>query len=344
VSVAEVTVGVDVGGTKIAAGAYSAGRLGEITLARTTHESTEALLEQIVWITHASASRLDRLDAVGVSVAGEVRHRDGIVVSASHLPISDCPLAERLAARLGVPVALDNDGNCAAIAEAHLDRSEPARDLVMVTLGTGVGGGVIAAGRVLRGRTGIGAELGHLVLDAAGPRCFGACPGRGCLEALCSGTALVRNANALGENEPTSQLGVILTRAGTLSAEDVVSAAQQGDPQARALLHNLGRWLGVALNSLINIFEPSEIAIGGGLSTASEWFLPAALEEARSRTGAMQWRAVKIGIARAGTRASIAGAALLGEVRLLGASASVNGCSAPLVERVLWPPRPGTVS
>src|SRR5439155_25352750 len=117
-------------------------------------------------------------------------------------------------ARLGVPVFIDNDANCAALAEAHAAADAPAQHLVMLTLGTGVGGGVVIDGRIFRGATGLGAELGHVVVDANGPECPGNCPNRGCMEALCSGLALERDATALGREKPDSPLGRIVAEPG----------------------------------------------------------------------------------------------------------------------------------
>src|SRR5439155_20937111 len=182
-----------------------------------------------------------------------------------NIPLEGVALRDELEHRFGVPVFVDNDANCAALAEAALVDGGPARYLVMLTLGTGVGGGVIIDGNIFRGATGLGAELGHMVLEADGLPCPGrTCDNRGCVEAYCSGRALELAAG--------------------MNGRAVEAAARAGDPVAQGHLDDLGRWLGVAISSFVNIFEPQHIVIGGGLgASASDLFLDTAVEEARSR-------------------------------------------------------------
>jgi glucokinase len=307
------TIGIDIGGTKVA-GTFRVGvRGGPVVVEPTIQEGAEALLGRVARMVASIAGSLESVDAVGLSVAGEIAYADGVVVSASNLPLAGLPLRAMLAERLGLPVFLDNDGNCAAIAEAHAAGSDPIEHVVVLTLGTGVGGGVISNGQVLRGRTGLGAELGHLVVSAEGPVCFGSCPNRGCLEALCSGTALARDARLLAEREPSSALAAILRQKGNVRSEDVVALARRGDRHARTLMGEIGTWLGVALSSIINIFEPGEIAIGGGLADAGDLFLSPAIREAATRSAPPYWKLVKIRLTRSGPHASAVGAALLAQ-------------------------------
>src|SRR5690349_13939175 len=153
-----------------------------------------------------------------------------------NIPLQGVELRQELGSRLGLPVFVDNDGNCAALAEAHLVEGGPARHLVMYTMGTGVGGGVVIDGRVFRGATGLGAELGHVVVQADGPECPGNCPNRGCMEALCSGLALERDATRLGRERPDSAFGKIVAEKGRVTGRDAVAAARALDPDAVALL------------------------------------------------------------------------------------------------------------
>jgi glucokinase len=205
-------------------------------------------------------------------------------------------LRDELESRFGVPVFVDNDGNVAALAEAQLVEDGPTSHLVMLTLGTGVGGGVIIDGRVFRGATGLGAELGHMVIEADGLPCPGrTCPNRGCIEAYCSGSALERAAG--------------------VSGEDVEARARQGDGVARGHLEDLGRWLGVGLSNFVNIFEPEHIVIGGGLgASASDLFLPTALEEARSRALPPGLKRLKVSLAKGGSDAGVIGAGVLAQM------------------------------
>jgi glucokinase len=233
------------------------------------------------------------------------------VLNACNLPLSGIPLRRVLAERLGRPVIVENDGNCAAVAEACTADSGTIRNVVALTLGTGVGGGVIAEGHLLRGSSGRGAELGHLVVDATGPRCFGSCPSRGCLEALCSGTALARDGKLIAMNAPRSRLARILRQTGRIRSEDVVESARAGDHRAAGIMDEFGRALGVGLASLINIFDPTELAIGGGLSEAGDLFLTTAVDEVAIRITPAQLDLVDIRLARSGRYASVTGAAFL---------------------------------
>jgi glucokinase len=220
-------------------------------------------------------------------------------------------LREELGSRLGRPVYVDNDGNCAALAEAYLAEGAPIRNLVMYTMGTGVGGGIVTDGRVFRGATGLGAELGHVVIQADGPECPGNCPNRGCMEALCSGLALERDATELGRERPDSPLGRIVAERGRVSGRDTVDVARQGDPDALRLLEQLGTWLGVGISNAINIFEPEWVVVGGGLSAAGDLFFDRAVEEAKSRALPASLPGVRIGMAHGGPAAGVIGAALL---------------------------------
>lgn len=306
-----ITVGIDIGGTKIAAACRRMGRLEETVLEGTARNSADAVLDQVVRLVELVAGSVDAVDAVGVSVAGEVAYSDGVVLNASNLPLSGIPLRRVLAERLRCPVIIENDGNCAAIAEAHAGGWGTIRDVVVLTLGTGVGGGVIAGGHLLRGGSGRGTELGHLVVDANGPPCFGSCPSRGCLEALCSGTALARDGRLIAMIATPSRLAQILRQTGTIRAEDVVDSARDGDRRAKRLMDGFGRCLGVGLASLINIFDPTDLAIGGGLSAASDLFLKTAVDEVMKRIAPAQQELVNIRLARLGRSASVAGAAIL---------------------------------
>jgi glucokinase len=268
-------------------------------------DGLEATIREVIESTGAR-------DAVGVGVPSQVDFASGTVVSSVNIPLEGVALANDLGERLGVRVFVDNDANCAALAEASAVEGDSAQHLVMLTLGTGVGGGVVIRGQVFRGATGLGAELGHVTLNADGPECPGACPGRGCVEAYCSGTALERDATALARERPDSRLGrVAADHGGRVRGRDVVAAANEGDEDALGLMSTLGRWLGVAIASFQNVFEPEHIVIGGGLSGAADLFLPAAKHEAAARALPALARRMRISLARAGAEAGVIGAGLL---------------------------------
>ena len=181
----------------------------------------------------------------------------------------------------------------------------------MYTLGTGVGGGIVIGGRIFRGSHGLGAEMGHVVIRADGPDCPGNCPNRGCLEALCSGTALGRDGAELANDRPDSALGRRLAEQGEVTARDVVAEAHDGDADALRLIERYAENLGVGISNAINVFEPDLIVIGGGLSQAADLFLDRAWDEAGSRALPALFERVRLSVARAGAQAGVIGAGLL---------------------------------
>jgi glucokinase len=200
-------LGVDVGGTKVAAAAVEGAEARGVVEAPTRLESTDELLDGIEGSVGQVIEEAGEPAAIGVGVPSQIEFERGRVMSSVNIPLQGVPLREELGDRFGVPVFVDNDANCAGLAEAQLVDDAPAQHLVMLTLGTGVGGGVVAGGMVFRGAHGLGAELGHFPVESRGPACPGNCPNRGCLEALCSGTALERDANELARDHPNSALG-----------------------------------------------------------------------------------------------------------------------------------------
>jgi glucokinase len=305
-------LGVDVGGTKVAVGAVAGGAVEKRVERPTDLSSSSALLDQMESAVREVSERTGPATAVGVGVPSQVDFDSGRVLSSINVPLDGIALKDELARRIGAPVFVDNDANCAALAEAHVIGSVPAGILVMYTLGSGVGGGVVIEGRIFRGATGLGAELGHVVVDPNGPNCPGRCPNRGCLEAYASGTALERDATELAEDRPDSTLGQIAAEnGGRVTGHDVEHAALGGDPDALALFDRLGTWLGVGISNAANVFEPQHIVIGGGLSRASQFFLDTARAEAASRALPAIWERVSVSVASAGADAGVIGAGTL---------------------------------
>ena len=303
-------VGVDVGGTKIAAATVAGSRALGVVERPTDVSSGDAVIDGI----EAAVRELsERPAAVGVGMPSQIDFASGTVMSSVNIPLQGVPLREELSRRLGVPVFVDNDANCAALAEAEV---QDVRNLVMLTLGTGVGGGIVIDGATFRGATGLGAELGHITIHGEGPACPGNCPNRGCIEAFCSGTALERDATELGRDKPDSRLGRAYADDQRVSGREAVAAAQDGDPDALALLERLGRNLGIAIAAMVNTFEPERLAIGGGLSRAAKLFLETARAEAAARALPKLFERVQIGLAQGGADAGVIGAGLLGAQEL----------------------------
>jgi glucokinase len=307
-----LVLGVDVGGTKVAVGAVSGAEALGVVERPTQLSSPAALLDGIEAAVRQASAALGEASAIGIGVPSQVEFATGRVLASVNVPLAGVPLSEELGARFAVPVVVDNDANCAALAEAQLVDEGPARHLVMLTLGTGVGGGVVIDGRIFRGATGLGAELGHFPIDGEGPLCPGAgCPGRGCVEALCSGTALERDATELGRDRPDTPLGRVYAEHGRVSGRDAVAAARGGDPDAAELFERLGTWLGVAIAGFVNVFEPEQVVIGGGLSRAAELFFERARAEAGARALPALWERTSVSLARGGADAGVIGAGVL---------------------------------
>jgi glucokinase len=306
-------IGVDVGGTKVAA-ARIAGATCHCHVEQPTHlESSDGLIDQIESVIREVIESEGEPAALGVGLPSQIDFATGTVVASVNIPLEGVPLGQKLEERLGVHVSVDNDANCAALAEAHFIEGGPAQHLVMYTLGTGVGGGVIIDGRIFRGSTGLGAELGHVVIDWDGPDCPGACPNRGCLEALCSGLALERDATEFAQDHPDTRLGKVLSESDNekVRGRDVVAAAQETDHDALELLERVGTYLGVGLSGAINTFEPQYIVIGGGLSQGADFFLDRARDEACKRALPALVDRVRIQLAQGGPDAGLIGAGLL---------------------------------
>jgi glucokinase len=288
-------IGVDVGGTKIAVAALEGATLRTPQIEPTDTRGGAELVDQLV----AAIGRAGAASAVGVAVPSVVDFATGSVRSSVNVPLQDIPLREVLRERLGVPVYVDNDATCAALAEAYDDAGKlVARHLVMFTVGTGVGGGIVIHGRIYRGATGAAAELGHTIVAADLSRAPFAhsdhFPQPGSLESLASGSAL---------NELGHEYG--------LPDKRTMEAAREGHPGARAAIDLLGRRLGIGIANAINTFDPDVVVVGGGVSRAGELLLAPAREEARRFTLTGVGTRTEIRQARYGSEAGVRGAALL---------------------------------
>jgi glucokinase len=303
-----MVLGVDVGGTKIAVAAVEGATARNRVEHPTELSSTSALLDGLEATVREVISTAGTPAAIGVGVPSQIEYSTGTVETSVNIPLTGVPLRAELGRRFGLPVLVDNDANCAALAEAQL---VPCDDLLMLTLGTGVGGGVIVGGRIFRGAHGLGAELGHFPVNSDGPHCPGNCPNSGCLEAYCSGQALERDATELAEDKPGSRLAGALDSDGKVSGRELVSAAEEGDPDALLIFDRFARMLGVGIAGYVNVFQPELLVIGGGLSRASDLYFKRAVQEAAARALPALWRRVEVSLARGGADAGVIGAGVL---------------------------------
>ena len=279
-------IGVDLGGTKILAGIVDRDGVVHDTVERPTVTTSQtALLDQLADVVRELP--LDGIAAVGFGIPSRINFATGLALGAVNIPIRDVYFAREMEERLGLPIEMENDASCAAFAEFRLGAGQGADDLMAITLGTGVGGGVVSGGKLFRAYT----ELGHMVIVEDGEPCQGACSGRGHVETYCSGTA----ADALARRV----IGPDAT------ARDLVE-------QQHPALEEIGHHLGVAIGSLVNIFGSTRVVIGGGFGIAAfDLLVPAArlavLREALAPSG----QTLEIERAQLGTEAGLIGAALI---------------------------------
>jgi glucokinase len=291
------TIGVDVGGTKVAVAVFDGDRLSEPETHPTDTSSAAALLDQL---TEAISAVADDATAVGVGIPSVVEWETGRVRSSVNIPLTDVPLRQVLSQRVGLPVFVDNDATVAALAEAHDEYGRlVTRHLVMFTIGTGVGGGIVIDGRIYRGATGAAPELGHTIIGAkledGRPEIGDHFPRVGSLEALASGT----------------RLDALARERGYANGPAVVEAARRGEAEAIEALRILGVSVGVGIANAINTFDPEVVCLGGGVSSAGDLLLEPARETAWNYVLPGVGTRTEIRLARYGARAGVRGAALL---------------------------------
>ena len=256
-------IGVDVGGTKILAAVVSRdGSLGVRLERPSDHSSQDALLAELDSLVEELHRAEPEAVALGFGIPSRIDQRSGHALKSVNFPLEGVDLRDRMREQHGLPVALDNDANAAAIAEWQVGAARGAQNVVMLTLGTGVGGGLILDGRPYRGATGSGAELGHIVLEPGGPPC--GCGGHGHLESFAAGPAADRVARSLyGDGS---------------DAHELVRRGRDGEPEAVEALAGIGRYLGSGIATFVNVFEPELVVVGGGFGDAGELLLGPARE------------------------------------------------------------------
>jgi len=306
-----LAIGVDVGGTKVAGGLVDE----QGTILGRTRRPTPSTNPDDVEATIADVVNELRVghDVVGVGIgaAGFVDDARSTVLFAPNLTWRDEPLREEVSARIGLPVVVENDANAMVWGEYRFGAGRGQQHLAAVTVGTGIGGGLVLDGRLYRGRFGVGAEFGHVVVVQDGRRC--GCGQRGCWEQYCSGRALLHEAREIADVQ--HEYGAALLARGRgrpegIQAVDVTRAAQEGDPAALDCFAEVGRWLGRGLADLAALLDPGLFVIGGGVADAGELLLaPARVEFARRLTAGPYRPHAQIRLAELGNEAGLVGAA-----------------------------------
>ena len=307
-------IALDAGGTKLLVGVSD--DAGEILYRTVLGWPRDAVRDDVLLRFQSAVTEARRhvgeIDAIGVGLPATMDRADGIAVASRHLPIAGFGFRDWLAADAGLPVYVDNDATLALLAEHRRGAARGALDALLLTIGTGIGGGLMTSGRLVHGAYGAAGEPGHMTIDADGPPCRGDCPGRGCLEVYVSGPALAEMGYEYAAKGPDYNLGRMLDANGELTAADVVHAARVGDPGAYEALMRMGEKLGIGLASLVNLLDPELVVIGGGLgSDANELLIEPAERVVRERALEPAASAVRIVPAELGEEAGMIGAALL---------------------------------
>lgn len=276
-------IGVDLGGTKMLVGVTRGAEVLYRSEQASFGRSADELLGTLVSELELALAARPQSQAIGLGLPCTIDRDRGVAISAVNLPIADVPIRELISKRLGMHVSLDNDANAAALAEQRFGAARGKRNAIVLTVGTGIGGGLIINGELYRGASGAGAELGHMVIDADGPACQGNCPNHGCAEAVASGTALNREALLAAERHPNSALGRILADGGDVGGQAATRAAQAGDEVAREVVERIAGRLGALVSGLANVFEPDVIVLGGGVLAAGELILEPVRAQLRAR-------------------------------------------------------------
>jgi glucokinase len=307
-----LAIGIDIGGTKVLGGVVDPSGKVLATARRDTPADDVGKTADFIVEVVQELARDHAVDAVGIGAAGWIDVTRSRVLFAPNLAWRDEPLRDRLAARIDLPVVVENDGNAAAWAEFRHGAARDATDsMVLVTVGTGIGGGLVIGGHLLRGANGIAAELGHVRVVPDGHAC--GCGRHGCLEQYASGTALVRYARDRAVADPTSAGRLLELAGGSVDAVTgplVTRAARVGDPASLAAFADVGRWLGSGLADLVNTLDPEILVLGGGVAEAGDLLLTPARAAYHDQLGARRTLPVApVVAAELGNTAGVVGAA-----------------------------------
>lgn len=308
-------IGVDLGGTKLLGGVVDRGLAVRARLVQDLPTPPERDGEAVYGLLIELIERLREatplaVSGVGIGVPGLLDREREVVRHAVHLPWRELPLKVRLSERLGLPVFLDNDANLALLGEWEAGAARGAQDVVMLTVGTGIGGALLLDGKLYRGADGAAGELGHMVVETDGPPCGSGCPNHGCLESVASGTALAREGMRVGRATPNCALGKAVAEGREITGALVTELAHDGDRAARDVIALIGTRLGVGLANVANVFNPELIVVGGGVVGAGELLLAPA-REVLQRRALPPVASVPVVRAELGSDAGMVGAAVL---------------------------------
>jgi len=311
----KILIGIDLGGTTIKGALVTGG--GEIiheVRFETEQRSSDRLLEQIVETIHilrGDDRARGRASAVGIGIPGLVNLKSKRIEVMPNLPpLSDVDIISELTSQSGLPVVIDNDANAAAYAELKAGAARGRREVFFVTLGTGIGSGLIIDGKIYRGATGFAGEFGHMTIDPEGIEC--ACGNIGCLETIASGPNIVRRTRERLYRDRTSSLSrLAIPRDRELTAEDIARAASEGDEMAQVMMERTGMFLGIAIAAVVNLLNVEMVVMGGGVMEAGDLILKPTVKETRRRAFPPSFNSCEIAIARLGPSAGVIGAALL---------------------------------
>jgi glucokinase len=312
-----LTIGVDVGGTKVAAGVVDEqGRILEKVRRPTPSTNPKETAEVIAEVVDLLKGKFENVVAVGLGAAGFVDESRSTVLFAPNLAWRDEPIKDKVESRVGLPVIVENDANAMAWGEARFGAGRGEAYLVCITLGTGIGGGIIIDGKLFRGRYGIGAEFGHVRVVPDGRRC--GCGNRGCWEQYTSGNALAHEARDLARVEPFRATRMFELGDGTIEGITgfvVTQAAREGDAAALECFALVAEWTGQGMADLAATLDPGAFIIGGGLSAASDLLLePIKKSFAAHVTGRGHRTLADVRVAELGPDAGIVGAADLARI------------------------------
>ena len=305
-------IGIDAGGSKLLGGVVDEGLVVHHRVRRTWRGADRAeTLDIFVESVEEARAAAPDAEAVGFGIPALVEWETGVSRWSTHLPLADVRFRDVMSERLGLPVVVDNDANAALLAEARVGAARDCSHAVLVALGTGIGSGLLLDRRIYRGSRGMGAEIGHMVVDLHGPDCQGSCPGRGCLEVLASGSAIGREGELEARRSSSSALGRRLAAGREITGGIVTELAHDGDEAARSVLAEIGRRLGYGLVGVVNVFNPEVVVIGGGAIAAGELLLEPARAVVEEHALPPAREAVRIVPTHFGDESGMLGAALL---------------------------------
>jgi glucokinase len=308
-------IGIDLGGTTLkGALVTAAGEVLEATRIQTEQRSADQLFAQLGEATLALRDHENgrgRVAGIGVGIPGLVNRKTNRIEVMPNLPaFSEIDITTELAKAAGLPVILDNDANCAAYGELQAGAARGRKEVFFITLGTGIGAGLIINGQIYRGAAGFAGEFGHMTIDPEGIEC--ACGNIGCLETICSGPNIVRRTRERLYRDRTSSLSrLAIPRDREFTAEDIAHAARDGDEMAQVMMERTGMFLGIALAAVINLLNVEMVVMGGGVMDAGDLILKPTIKETRRRAFPPSFGSCEIVIAKLGPTAGMIGAALM---------------------------------